>query len=48
MDLQKALESVLIAILSDHVVLSWNIAAEGQKPTVILRLRPVNVRQDMY
>ena len=41
MELPIALDSALKALLSCHSVSSWKIAAEGQNPTVIVRLRPV-------
>ena len=44
MDLPKALDSVLTALLCEHTVTSWKIAAEGNYPTVVLRLRPVNTQ----
>ena len=40
MELPIALDTALKALLSCHSVYSWKIAAEGQNPTVILRLRP--------
>ena len=40
MELPIALDTALKALLSCHAVSSWKIAAEGQNPTVILRLRP--------
>ena len=35
-----ALDTALKALLSCHSIYSWKIAAEGENPTVILRLRP--------
>ena len=49
MELPIALDTALRALLSCHSVSSWKIAAEGQNPTVILRLRPEtheSARQD--
>ena len=40
MDLPKALDTVLKALLSDHSISSWKVAAEGQNPTMVLRLSP--------
>ena len=40
MDLPIALDKALQALLSCHYVASWKIAAEGQNPTIIMRLRP--------
>ena len=45
MDLPKALDTVLKALLSDHSISSWKVAAEGQNPTIVLRLSP---RRDPY
>ena len=41
MDLPKALESVLCALLDNHSVVSWKVTAEGVNPTIVVRLRPV-------
>ena len=49
MDLPKALDDVLKALLNGHSISSWKVAADGQNPTVILRLQPLrvpNVPQD--
>ena len=46
MELPKALESVLGALLDNHSITSWKVTAEGQDPTVILRLRSTGVNQD--
>ena len=49
MDIPKALDTVLKALLSDHSISSWKVAAEGQNPTIVLRLCPrrePNVYQD--
>ena len=47
MELPIALDTALRALLSCHSVYSWKIAAEGQNPTVILRLRPAT-QQSVY
>ena len=39
MELPLALDSALKALLGCHSIYSWKITAEGQNPTVILRLR---------
>ena len=39
MDFPLALESALKALLGCHSIYSWKITAEGENPTVILRLR---------
>ena len=41
MDLPKALETTLGALLCNHSVTSWKITAEGLNPTVVLRLKPL-------
>ena len=46
MELPSALESVLGALLKDHSITSWKVTSEGQNPTVVLRLKPVNDKQD--
>ena len=43
MDLPKALDDVLKALLNGHSISSWKVAADGQNPTVILRLQPLRV-----
>ena len=40
MDLPRALDTVLKALLSDHSIFSWKVAAEGHNPTIVLRLCP--------
>ena len=44
--LPKALEKALGALLCDHSVSSWKIAAEGPNPTIVLRLRPSGQSQE--
>ena len=41
MEMPKALETVLSALLNNHTVTSWKVAAEpGNNPAVVIRLRP--------
>ena len=46
MELPKALENVLGALLNDHCVSSWKVTAEGRNPTVVLRLQAVHEIQN--
>ena len=43
MDLPKALDDVLKALLSGHSISSWKVVADGQNPTIVLRLCPKRV-----
>ena len=47
MDLPKALESILGALLSNHFIVSWKVTADGQNPTVVLRMQPDHEFQDV-
>ena len=47
MEMPKALETVLSALLDNHTVTSWKVAAEpGNNPAVVIRLRPKRDSQD--
>ena len=49
MEMPKALETVLSALLNNHTVTSWKVAAEpGNNPAVVIRLRPKRDSQSKW
>ena len=46
MELPCALESVLGALLQNHLINSWKVTSEGVNPCVVLRLKPLDDTQE--